>query len=174
MPIPRFTSPRTLLLADIRAIFAMAEVDKIASGDLVDKLVEIETSPWGEWRQGKPMTVRALARELRYFEIAPRTIRFDDGSVKKGYLQESFVDAWERYVPDCNCNSSKNEVSTSVDAGCNGVTDKRGGTEASGIPDKPNGRGSGSWRCPECHAAFDTAPTLDWHKPGCPKNPYAG
>src|SRR6266498_762394 len=123
------TAPRTRLLSDIRDTFDAGEIDRFSSEDLIQKLAEIETSPWGEWRNGKPMPVRALARELKHFGITPRTVRFDDGSVKKGYLRESFEPLWTRYVPERNgsCNGSKSAVSPNVYAVCNGVTDKSGG-----------------------------------------------
>lgn len=123
------TSPRTQLLSDIKQVFDAAQVDKLASGDLIEKLIEIETSPWGEWRHGKPMTVRGLARELKHFSVMPRNVRFEEDGVKKGYLRESFGTLWARYVPVRSgfCSGSKSEVSSSVYANCSGVADKKRG-----------------------------------------------
>jgi Protein of unknown function (DUF3631) len=129
-------SVRVRLLRDIREVFDAEQADKMASDDLVRKLGEIETSPWGEWRLGKAMTARALAKELTPFGIAPRTIRLDDGT-KKGYLREALLPVWNLYVTDhvTVCDGSKNAVSSSVYADCDAVTDKKGGA-AGGAPRK--------------------------------------
>jgi Protein of unknown function (DUF3631) len=82
------------LLADIREVF---EADKMASAELIEKLKAIETSPWADWSKGKGLTVNGLSRLLKPFEIAPRTVRLEDKTAK-GYLRESFVDAWDRYL----------------------------------------------------------------------------
>jgi len=123
------TSIRVRLLTDIKAIFDETGLDKIATKELVEKLCEIETSPWGEWRHGKPMTDYALAGQLKPFEIFPRSIRIDDHT-KKGYVRESFLSAWERYVTarDPERAGSESAISTNVYAGCYDVTPKKGGT----------------------------------------------
>jgi hypothetical protein len=119
------TSIGVRLLADIKDIFDAAETDKLPSTELIDKLAEIETSPWGEWQHGKPMTVRGLAKQLkRYPGIAPRNIRIDSGVVK-GYLRESFEDAWNRYVTPFS--GSESAISTAKNAACYPVTAKSGG-----------------------------------------------
>lgn len=86
------------LLADIRQIFADRDVDRLSSAELTGALEKIETSPWGEWSHGKPLTAGRLARLLKPFEITPGTIRAGD-STHKGYLREQFSDAFERYLP---------------------------------------------------------------------------
>lgn len=85
------------LLGDIRAVFETGTEDKISSADLIDKLKEIETSPWADWGKGKGLTPNGLSRLLKPFEIRPRNIR-TDGKVPKGYLRESFEDAFCRYL----------------------------------------------------------------------------
>jgi len=87
------------LLGDVRTIFAERAADRIASAELVGGLAQIETSPWGEWKHGKPLTARGLAHLLWRFGISPRTIRLDPGETAKGYLRGQFEDAWKRYVP---------------------------------------------------------------------------
>ena len=84
------------LLSDIRTVFDAIGADKIASATLVDKLADIETSPWAEWKNRKPITVIQLARLLKEFRIFPKTIRFADDRAK-GYERDSFSDAWMRY-----------------------------------------------------------------------------
>ena len=58
----------------------------------------MEDRPWPEWRQGKPITPRQLARQLEAFSIRPGTIRTESGT-PKGYKKEAFKDAWSRYLP---------------------------------------------------------------------------
>jgi hypothetical protein len=87
------------LLADIRSVFDAIGDDKMSSADLINKLKEIETSPWADWSKGKGLTANGLSRLLKpTFGISPRNIRVE-GNVPKGYLRESFADAWERYLP---------------------------------------------------------------------------
>jgi Protein of unknown function (DUF3631) len=135
-PAAEDTSIGVQLITDIRDIFGASEVDKLTSADLIAQLVEIETSPWGEWRHGKPMTPRNLASHLKRYGIRPRTIRTDAGVVAKGYSKDLFQNAFLRYVnnevPNAGCNGSKSDVSPAVYADCNGVTDKKGGGQERG------------------------------------------
>ncbi len=86
------------LLADIRSVFNSTGSDRIASGELLRKLIQDETLPWGEFANGKPLTLIGLARLLKPFGILPRTIRAGQDT-SKGYLKESFADAWARFFP---------------------------------------------------------------------------
>lgn len=62
-------------------------------------LHKLEERPWSEWgRQEKPITARQVARLLGPFGIKSKTIRIETDT-PKGYEQEDFVDAWERYLP---------------------------------------------------------------------------
>ncbi|MBY0398640.1 MAG: DUF3631 domain-containing protein, partial [Thermoleophilia bacterium] len=87
------------LLADVRAVFEVREVDRISSADLCAALNAIEESPWGAWRDGKGIDPRTLARRLREYDVVPGTVRLSDGTTAKGYQRERFLDAWERYCP---------------------------------------------------------------------------
>ena len=86
------------LLADIRSAFHSTGHDRLASSELLAKLVQDETLPWGESANGRPLTAIGLARVLKPFGIQPRTIRLEQGT-SKGYFKESFTDAWARYLP---------------------------------------------------------------------------
>ncbi len=87
-----------ILLEDIQPTFAEKVEDRIASSAPVEKLVDIETRPWGEWSRGKPITVRQVARLLAPFGIGPATIRIGTTTLQ-GYRLESFNDAFTRYLP---------------------------------------------------------------------------
>jgi hypothetical protein len=86
------------LLSDIRTIYAAHDKDKISSKELVEKLIAIEDHPWGDWRQGKPITQNGLAHLLNPFGILSKTIRIGENT-PKGYISEQFVDTFNRYLP---------------------------------------------------------------------------
>jgi hypothetical protein len=85
------------MLRDIREVFA-DKLDRISSVDLIQRLKSFESSPWGDWNNGKGLTAYSLGRLLRRFGISPRTIRIND-STPKGYLLESFTDTFSRFLP---------------------------------------------------------------------------
>ena len=101
-------SAAVLLLADIRALFTAQRIDRINSAELVETLARMEERPWPEWRHGKPITVRQVARLLKPFEIVPHVIRTQEGT-PRGYLFDDFIDAFTRYLPSrsATCNRGK-------------------------------------------------------------------
>ena len=91
---------RTLLLADIHAVFADSEKgprERISSADLVNGLTAIEGQPWADWK-GRELTANALARLLKQLKIAPKKLKISGDSVH-GYEVKAFTEAWERYTP---------------------------------------------------------------------------
>lgn len=94
-----------LLLTDIRDVFELSGGIRISSAELACKLAEIETSPWGEWSHGKPITPARLARLLKPFDISPDCIRFDERTVR-GYWREQFEDAFTRYLRPADFSAS--------------------------------------------------------------------
>jgi Protein of unknown function (DUF3631) len=84
------------LLCDIRTAFDGK--DRLSSAELVAALIAMEESPWADFDHGKPLTPNALARLLRSYEIAPRTVR-TGSKTPKGYYAEQFSDVWARYLP---------------------------------------------------------------------------
>ena len=86
------------LLAAIKTIFEKSRLDRVSSQAIVAKLVADEEGPWAEYRRGKPLTVRDLAKLLRPFGIMPRTIRLADEDTPKGYRREDFDEAFSRYL----------------------------------------------------------------------------
>jgi Protein of unknown function (DUF3631) len=95
-----------MALEDIAAAFAEKGVDRIASKELVEILEKREDRPWPEYRNGKPITQRQLARLLDCFGIVPGTIRMDSGKTPKGYYVASFEDAFGRYLAPASPFSS--------------------------------------------------------------------
>jgi 5S rRNA maturation endonuclease (ribonuclease M5) len=84
-------------LADIRQIFQERNTNRISSADLARALAEIETSPWGEWSHGKPLTQARLARLLKPYGIVPGTVRIGENT-PKGYHLGDFLDPFKRYL----------------------------------------------------------------------------
>lgn len=154
----------TRLLADIRAVFSDAGTDRLSSAALAAALCELEESPWGDWR-GKQLNANALARQLKKFDVRPRTVRFDDETTAKGYHLEQFEDVFARYLgPSDNppvpvpADSGRHNVTTRTDtavatheepsqaddgtsrkpawaAGCDGVTDEMPPNRDSDLPE---------------------------------------
>jgi hypothetical protein len=81
------------LLTDLRGIFDAAGNAWISTTSLLDTLHGIESSPWSEWRNGKPLTARGLARILEPFGVRP-----DRTQDARGYARAQFTDAWMRFV----------------------------------------------------------------------------
>lgn len=86
------------LLSDIRNLFITKQADRVSSEDIVNHLVSVEESPWGDIRKGKPLDKANLAARLKPFNVCPKQLRFGTES-KKGYERTSFEDAWKRYLP---------------------------------------------------------------------------
>lgn len=87
----------TQLLADIRTVFDVENVDRLSSEDLCRLLAAMEEAPWGDLR-GRPIDARGLATRLRPYGPRPHNVRFGE-AVVRGYLVEDFADAWKRYLP---------------------------------------------------------------------------
>ncbi len=85
------------LLADIRS--AIDGEDRIATTELIARLKADDEAPWGSWGKADAgLTPRGLAKLLAPYQIRSRTIRFDGGTVAKGFKAAQFEDAWERYL----------------------------------------------------------------------------
>ncbi len=84
------------LLGDIRAVFA--EDRDLRTTDLLERLHNIETAPWGNFR-GAPIDARFLARQLSRFNIQTNNTIRVGAETMKGYRREHLVDAWDRYLP---------------------------------------------------------------------------
>lgn len=91
-------SARTLLLADIRDLFTEQDARFLPSEEIVHALVGLEERPWADWGRGKGLTKNQLARLLRPFGIKPTQQR-SGSDVARGYVLDSFMDAFGRYLP---------------------------------------------------------------------------
>ena len=92
-------SAAAMLLEDIHALFREGGANRLASADIVDALAKMEERPWPEWKQGKSITQRQLARLLAPFGIKPKLIKFSSDSAR-GYTFDQFADSFTRYISD--------------------------------------------------------------------------
>jgi hypothetical protein len=115
------------LLADIKGVFENKRATRLASRDLLAALVEDDESPWAAWNRGKPLSVRQLAARLKDFGVSPKTMRLRNGERLKGYLRESFTDAFSRYVSEDGSTES-DAVTTTSERGSQGIA-KRDASE---------------------------------------------
>ncbi|MGH8577105.1 MAG: DUF3631 domain-containing protein, partial [Gammaproteobacteria bacterium] len=146
-----------MLLSDFRDMFAK-HGDRILSAAAVGYLVEMEERPWPEYSRGKPITPRQVAAALRRFGLKPALVRVG-AEVARGYVKDGFTDAFARYLPPVTPEeggsdplhrynvggarvvadldplhrpfpvTDRDPLEARQDAGCNGVTDRKGGSE---------------------------------------------
>lgn len=99
-------SQGVLLLTDLRRIFTANKRSVAKNGKpalktptLTVELAKVEESPWKDIRKDRsPIDARGLSVRLKPYGVKPQTIRWDDGSISKGYYRYQFEDAWKRYI----------------------------------------------------------------------------
>jgi len=90
-------SQTTILLGDIRDVFAASGKDFLTSPIVCVALAEIEGHPWSDCNRGRSINPAELARMLAPFGIKPVQCRMK--KPVRGYFREDFEDAWLRYTP---------------------------------------------------------------------------
>jgi hypothetical protein len=93
------------LLRDIKVIFESNKTRRLATRELLQGLVDIETDgPWPHWWE-KDLDddhikgpASKLARLLKQFHLKSTTLRQENGSLAKGYEFEDFRVFFERYL----------------------------------------------------------------------------
>jgi hypothetical protein len=86
---PEEASLSLRLLSDTREVFTE---DQITTKDLLERLRELEESPWAYLERFNPSV---LAHLLKNYSIRPKP--FSGGKVR-GYYRKSFEDSWSRYL----------------------------------------------------------------------------
>lgn len=84
--------PSVQLLADIKKFFDASGVKRTTTRELLEYLQGLEESQWTD------LTAQLLARQLRPFDVRPRTLRVGV-AVAKGYYRHEFEKAWAAYLP---------------------------------------------------------------------------
>jgi hypothetical protein len=137
----------TTLLTDIAALFTTEGTDRLTSASLAASLGALEGRPWPDFgKTGKPVTPNQLARLLKRFRIAPRTIKLPDGSTAKGYHLDDFTEAFDRFLsgsPDANRNPVTDSVNTGDSALSETSPREHGLRPENAIPANENGPGYG-------------------------------
>jgi 5S rRNA maturation endonuclease (ribonuclease M5) len=100
------------LLRDIKAIFGEKKIDELTSSDLAEALAKIETSPWGEWSKGKPLSTAKLARLLKPFSVYPAQIK---NGAARGYKFTDFEEAFSLYLPPESVKASETRENSGDD-----------------------------------------------------------
>jgi hypothetical protein len=108
------------LLIDIQEVFMASRRDRLSSSDILNRLVEIEDSPWAEWCNGRQMTPPQMAKHLKPFGIKPKVHRFG-GETFRGYDLADFQDAFTRYLPRQGVTPKQTNENKCLD-GLRGVT----------------------------------------------------
>jgi putative DNA primase/helicase len=86
------------LLADIQRIFESKKgVTKISTYDLISELIADDELPWATYNRGKAISPRQLSKQLSFYGIKSKTVRFGT-STPKGYEFSQFEDAFARYL----------------------------------------------------------------------------
>jgi hypothetical protein len=95
------TSISVQLLAAVKEAFDGNDgqpLERMSSTELAASIGADASSPFSEWKGGKPITPAQLASLLKPFGIAPEGIRLPAGKTPRGYVRSQFEDAWERYL----------------------------------------------------------------------------
>ncbi len=99
---------RTLLLADIRAVFRATSATRMVSQEICARLAEMEDRPWPEFRRGGPISPPQLAAALLPSRSAPARTRCAprpvgrrrtvgrEGGAAEGVPSAAFEEAWAR------------------------------------------------------------------------------
>lgn len=87
------------LLADIRTVFGCRGISRMHSEPLCEALSEMEDKPWGDWRNGLPISPHQLARLLKRHQIHPKMMRIGKPD-RRGYDLDQFKVAFATYLPD--------------------------------------------------------------------------
>ena len=142
----------SMLLADIHLVFGARK--QILSQELVDGLLGLDETPYGDLNQGRAITTNWLARQLKGIVTQSTTTMQVGKDRKKGYTRAAFTDAWERYGiagldKDVRETPSKTTVTT-VTTGQMPPSNGHSGTDGARLCEGPNPNGTAG-----CHVVTD-------------------
>lgn len=158
------------LLSDISQIFIERRADRLSSADLVKALTEIETSPWVEWKNDKPVTQPQVARLLAEFDIQPHNIRVRV-KILKGYERADFEDAWKRYLGSLERPLAVDspQTATPLQGSKNaGIRDFKPATDSTGVAAPKRGKANKTAGCSGVAAIAASTRPLSGKKRGLP------
>lgn len=115
-------SAGVLLLRDAAEVFQARRGERFGSSEVVDALCALEESPWAEWRGGRPITTRGIAKLLKPFGVSPAQDRL--GSY---YRPADFIDAFSRYLSDTPQNTATSATSATANRTSHGKVNEING-----------------------------------------------
>ena len=98
------------LLNDIQNIYAIQNVTRLSTADLISALIEDQELPWATYNRGRPLSPSQLAKQLRPYNITSKTVRFGHSNTLKGYDLDQFTDAFARYLAPAESPSQGNDA----------------------------------------------------------------
>jgi len=87
----------SLLLADLRDMFAQNNANKLSTTDILKRLAKIDERPWTCCKTGRGLTPFELARVLTQFSVKSHTLRFGKKTAK-GYSAADLAPVFARYA----------------------------------------------------------------------------
>jgi hypothetical protein len=124
-------------------VFSENEAERFKTSELIDKLGEIEESPWGDW-YGKPISAQSLSKLLRPYRIKTMPVKVE-GKTVRGYKREQFVEAWNRYLPVVGV-TSVTSVTSSFPSQAGGNAGNAGNAQVVGATPREWLARDGVWR----------------------------
>jgi uncharacterized protein DUF3631 len=118
-------SSRMRMLSDLRDIYNQFPLaDAFSTAELLEKLKDIETSPWSDWNRARGLTSKGLSDLLKPFGIFPGQFR-EKGDRNRGYRRADLEEAWSRYLPPALSPISHPSTcaTTNIHAGPDGIPD---------------------------------------------------
>jgi putative DNA primase/helicase len=94
---PDETSVGVMLLTDLQELFRESEGKPLPTEEILKSLATMDERPWPEWKKGKPITARQLAKLLKPFGVTSKNVRFGD-KIPKGYELSDCQEAFARYI----------------------------------------------------------------------------
>lgn len=122
-----------MLLADLRAIFTEQTVERLKTETILRLLAQKEDRPWPDYRRGKAINARQLARLLEPFDIEPRQFKLPEG-VQRGYAVADMADAWSRYLPE-SAQTGLQSATAATTLNGNGLGHVRPATSSDAVAD---------------------------------------
>jgi putative DNA primase/helicase len=154
-------------------MFGARGVDRLSSTEIVDVLGKMEDRPWPEWKNGKPITPRQLAKLLDAFGIVPVSIKLGTGATPKGYHLRSFREALRRYPPSQSATPPHPLETDGFGSSQSATNEDKVADTAAKKSQKPNGGGEVAdtepprrKECPSCDGEG-----CPWCKPERPPRP---
>jgi hypothetical protein len=170
------------LLEDIWTVFDQANLPRLPTAELLDKLIGLEESPWREAHHGKAINDYYLRENLKpYFKVwedneeLQNARKWRDGKRSiRGYAEAHFEDAWLRHIQKLKPSAVRKDEE---EAAKERAEDDAGGEEKGDIIPSPlPKRSAPSATCATNHETLGISglyvvPDTAEHPPPTPEHP---